>query len=72
MSIGDFAEKCGVGYSTARDWQETPKWVPYVLSQMELMQILDLDNEDLEIFNKKVRAFEAIQKITKEFEGTIE
>lgn len=65
LSISDFSKICGVGYSTARDWHEIPKWVPFVLSHLELMQVLKTDYEELESITKKLHAFEAIRDITK-------
>jgi len=63
MSINDFSKMCGIGYSTARDWKEIPLWVPYVLSQLEIMKTLNIDYKEFESLNKKLQAYSAIKQI---------
>lgn len=50
-------------YSTAKDWQITHKWVPFVLNYLELMHNTDVKNDDAEKIIRKVEAVNDIKKI---------
>lgn len=63
ISITKFAKICGVGYSTAKDWKTTPKWVPLVLHYIQITQNMDIDYKDGEQLTMKLQALKDIKKI---------
>ena len=63
LSITKFAKICGVGYSTAKDWKTTPKWVPFVLEYMLITQKMSINYEDGEQLTIKLQALREIKNI---------
>jgi|GEM_PF-1497074 len=62
-TIAKFSKKCGIGYSTAKDWKITPDWVPLVLNYIEITEKIKLDYEDESSVIKKINALSQIKKI---------
>ena len=63
LTIAEFAKICGVGYSTAKDWKNTPKWVPFVLNYMQITQKMNINYKDGEQLTAKLQALNDIKKI---------
>jgi hypothetical protein len=62
LSITKFAKICGVGYSTAKDWKITPKWVPFVLNYIQITQNMDIDYKDGEKLTINLQALKDIKR----------
>lgn len=63
LTITQFAKICGIGYSTAKDWKTTPKWVPLVLNYMHITRKMKINYEDAEQLKNKLQALNDIKKI---------
>ncbi|MBS4067344.1 MAG: hypothetical protein KGZ62_01940 [Sulfurimonas sp.] len=63
ISITKFSKICGVGYSTAKDWKTTPKWVPFVLNYIQITQKMNIDYREGERLTAKLQALSDIKKI---------
>jgi len=66
LTITEFAKTCGVGYSTAKDWKSTPKWVPFVLEYIHITQKMNINYKDGEQLTAKLQALNDIKKIMAE------
>jgi predicted transcriptional regulator len=62
LSITKFSKICGVGYSTAKDWKITPKWVPFVLNYIQITQNMNIDYKDGEKLTINLKALKDIKK----------